>query len=312
VLDLATSMALVEQAADMGIRTVAAYPRRGDVSLECNQYSRLFAHARSLGLHTKTTSSCVNPAGLIALLPHIDQLTLSIDGFDASSFARFRPPWLLKNVLHVLDYLAQHRPPALRLSINVVVTRSFLASGGVETLIQQAITRNQFQRINMLEILPGDSHTYAHERLGPPEMEYLITLKQRYKGQIKLTIPRWKAGAPDLPSCALGKKFLVVGPEGHVAACVLLLYGGLYTTNIFAEPSLAAAWAKVQALAQCEPREALFTAPATFPLESNLDTCRDCDLFQARRCFGGCIARVRWFGHAFEIARQCYNPHHSA
>jgi len=66
---------------------------------------------------------------------------------------------------------------------------------------------NQFQRINMLEILPGDSHTYAHERLGPPEMEYLITLKQRYKGQIKLTIPRWKAGAPDLPSCALGKKF---------------------------------------------------------------------------------------------------------
>jgi hypothetical protein len=106
-------MALVEQAADMGIRALRAHPRRGDISLESAQYIRLFAHARSLGLHTKTTSSCVSPDGLIALIPHIDQLTLSIDGFDASSFARFRPPWLLNNVLDVLVHVPSKHPTYL-------------------------------------------------------------------------------------------------------------------------------------------------------------------------------------------------------
>jgi radical SAM protein with 4Fe4S-binding SPASM domain len=298
-------MALVEQAADMGIRALRAHPRRGDISLESAQYIRLFAHARSLGLHTKTTSSCVSPDGLIALIPHIDQLTLSIDGFDASSFARFRPPWLLNNVLDVLDYLAQHRPPALWLSINVVVTRSFLAQGGIEELVEQALSRHMFQRINIREILPGAYDNYEHERLDCAEIDHLKALKQRYQSRIELSIPIWKAGAPGEPSCSLGRKRLIIGPEGHVAACVLLLYGGLYTTNIFTELSLAAAWAKVQALAQCETRELLFTAPSTFPMESTLNACKDCNVFQDRRCFGGCIARVRLFGHAFETARQC-------
>ena len=144
--------------------------------------------------------------------------------------------------------------------------------------------------------------------MGRAELEQLIALKKRFKSEIKITIPTWEAGEYDLPSCPLGRDFLVIGPEGNVAACVLLLHGGLYTTNIFQEDSLASAWEKIRVFAFKEAREPLFSDRSSFPLSSDLRECQKCRLFETHRCFGGCVARARLFGHPFEINRQCQGP----
>ncbi len=307
-LDLERCLTLAREAAELGVLAFVAYPRRGDVSLESERYSRLFSLAKHLGMRTKTTSAAVDPEGLASLVPHLDQITISIDGFDAESFSRFRPKWLLARVEKFLDLLEDCRPAKFLLAVNVVVTKSFIENGGIEQFVEDVVSRRVFDKVNFLEILPAAGEDYAEERLGNDELRFLRALKKRSKPRIRITVPSWEPGASGVPSCPLGRDFVVIGPEGDVAACVLLLHGGLVETNILQEESLASAWEKIRVFAHAGFRDKLFCGKSGYPESSDLEECRSCGHFKSRRCFGGCVARVRLYGHPFERSRQCQGP----
>ena len=305
-VDVDMAISLLDQVAALGAGTFVAYPRQGDVSLESESYARLFARARALGLHTKTCSSCVDPAALLALLPTLDQITISVDGFDAADYGRLRPQSLLASVDAFLEGWSRLRP-VCRLAANVVATRSFLRSGGLERFAAEVVARAAISKLNVLEILPGPADDYRDERLGPDELAMLRDLKQRFRGRLKITVPAWEVGEPGRPSCPVGRDYLVVGPGGEISACVLLLHGGVHLADLFRD-GLAAAWRTVSRVARPEVRERLFEGPSRFPRAGELAPCRGCRLLQEGRCFGGCVARARLFGHQFERARHCRGP----
>ena len=307
-LESVAAMALIEEAAPLGIATVCAYPREGDVSLESELYMALFSRAHALGLKTKTTSAAVNPEGLRELLPHLDQLTLSIDGLNAPTYTRFRPGWLLSSLAEFLTWLDQERPEHCSLAMNVVVSKSFIGSGEAARLLETVAGLKLFAKVNLLELLPGPDSDFQAERLGREELQELLALKKRFKPTLKITVPAWKPGEPGCPSCPLGREIIVIGPDGSVGACVLLLYAGLVETNIFHEPSLAAACKKVQVYAQPAARERLYTAEGVHSRPAEVESCRPCRLFQEQRCAGGCVSRARLFGAEFERLRHCGGP----
>jgi MoaA/NifB/PqqE/SkfB family radical SAM enzyme len=307
-LDRAAAMALIADAAQLGIATVCAYPREGDVSLESELYAALFSRAHALGLKTKTTSAAITPDGLRDLLPHLDQLTLSIDGLNAPTYTRFRPGWLLPSLAEFLAWLDQERPERCSLAANVVVSKSFIGSGEAARLMETLADLKLFAKVNLLELLPGPDNDFQAERLGRSELHELLALKQRFKPRLKITVPAWKAGESGSPSCPLGREIMVIGPDGSVGACVLLLYAGLRETNIFRESSLAAACEKVQVYAQPAARERLYTAEGVHSRPAEVESCRPCRLYQEQRCAGGCVSRARLFGAEFERLRHCGGP----
>ena len=309
-LDLPAALALVEEAAALGMSNLVAYPRQGDVSVESESYAMLFQRAKALGLKTKTTSAAIRPAGLRQLLPHLDQLTLSVDGLNQADFTRFRPGWLMPAVEENLAWLERECPKSCCLAMNVVVTKSFIHSGGVAALLEATAASKLFFKVNLIEILPGATSDFQEERLGQSELAQLLALKKRFKPILRVTVPAWEAGSAGKPSCPLGRDFLVIGPDGSIAPCVLLLHGGLVEGNIFTEPSLATAVGKVKQYADPHNRESLYTKPIASSPTSEVESCRPCRLFQEQRCAGGCVARARLFGADFERGRHCGGAQH--
>lgn len=308
-LTIDDAMAIARNAARLGATHFVAYPRSGDISLEPDRYAPLFSLARSLRLRTKSTSAAVDPDGLLRLVPHLSQLTLSVDGLDPETFSRFRPLWLLERVERFLDAFAALPTPPCRLAANMVLTRSLMASGAFARSLDEVVARGLFFKLNVLEILPGWDADFAAERLGPDEIAELRRIKAEYRDRIKITIPSWQRGTPWAPSCPLGRSFLVIGPGGEVSPCVMLLHGGLTVTHLNDEVSLETAWQHIRESARFrKARVELFKAPADFPHTSDLAACRKCSLFVQERCYGGCVARARLFGHECEIARQCGGP----
>ncbi len=307
---------IIDDACALGVEVFVAYPRNGDVSLEADDYLRMFQRAQNNGMLTKTCTSCVSPEGVKRLLPFLDQLTISIDGFDKTSFSRFRPSWLLNRVNKVFSWIKDNGPFSCKIAGNVVTTRSFIRSGGIELFFQQAIKLGIFSKINILEILPGPISDFNEERLEKEDFETLRSLKQTYRDKIKIVLSRWKPGTPDNPSCSIGRKYLVIGPDGSVAPCVLILHGGLTVANLFKNDgtdrrnSLLDVWKSVRSSSFTQSgRTSLFDAPSHFPFDGDIDICRDkCRLYAEKICFGGCVPRCRLLGREVEMSRHCEGP----
>jgi len=287
--------ALVEQAADLGASWLSLYPRSGDICLgDGNESLDLLALARGRGLSVKTVTSGASAKGVERLLPYLSKLTVSVDSLDAVQYAAFRPAGAHRGLMDTLALLADHRRhrPDLGLTALVMVGRSTLET--VERRVESIASLGLFDKIKLLELLPlGHGAALRGETLASrDDLARLATLRCAYAGgPVRIGTPLWRV-KEGRPGCRLGSKDLVVGPQGQVAGCTLLLYLGETVADARAVP-LTEAWMRGFA------PERGHTAP---PPSS---VCGACPFFAEGLCRGGCRARVRLFGGAVERARSC-------
>ena len=82
-----------------------------------------------------------------------------------------------------------------------------------------------FTKIKLLEMLPigGASSLPGSALRSKVALDRLARLKRAYLGRVRIGTPLWRVERHGR-GCRLGQKDLVVGPQGQLAGCSLLLY----------------------------------------------------------------------------------------
>lgn len=285
---------LLAQAARMGVTFANIYPHEGDISLEDPaRMTGFLAHARQMGLQTKSVTSGISPRGLESLLPHLNRLAVSVDSLDRTTYTELRPPRNFAALMDTLDMLqsAHRRGATPLLTALVMVNKRTLES--LEQRVAEIVALELFDRIKLLELLPlGRAGNLQDLALtDKADLERLARLREHYQARgVRVGVPLWRV-EHNHRGCQLGFKDFVVGPHGELAGCTLMFYLNQVVGNTH-NTSLRTAWqVNLDGYRSKEHR----------PVS---ETCAECTLFAHDLCWGGCAARNLIHGEA-ERLRGC-------
>jgi radical SAM protein with 4Fe4S-binding SPASM domain len=286
---------LLVQGRSMGIPHLNIYPHQDDVCyLPADRTVPLFTRAAALGFRVKTVTNGSEPEAVDRLLPYLHRIAISVDALDPGTYGKLRDTALHEAMVETLARVARARAakPELRVHALVMVNRETL--GNIEERVARLVELDLFRKIKLLEMLPlGEAESRADDALQlHSELDRLAALKARYAGRVRIGTPLWRVEPGGRRGCRLGFKDLVIGPQGQLAPCTLLLYLNEHLGSV-RQFSLAEAW---------RTHFAYLRSKQTRPVPAS---CRSCKLYSEDLCWGGCLARRLIFGDAKEIARSC-------
>jgi radical SAM protein with 4Fe4S-binding SPASM domain len=286
---------LLAQGRALGIRHLNIYPHHDDVCfMPAERVVPLFVGAAASGFRVKTVTNGTEPRAVQRLLPYLYRLAISVDALEPDTYGQLRDPALHEAMVETLALVAEARAqnPELRVHALVMVNRQTLDN--IEKRVARLVELELFNKIKLLEMLPvGEAARLSDDALRmQTDLDRLAALKARYAGSVRIGTPLWRVEADGGRGCRLGFKDLVVGPQGQLAPCTLLLYLNETLGSVRRQP-LGEAW---------RSRFSDLRSKETRPMP---DSCRTCELYCRDQCWGGCLARRIIFGDANEIARSC-------
>lgn len=284
---------LLDEGRALGIAHLSCHPHEGDLCWQ--PMGDLFRRAAGLGYRVKTVTNGAVPEAVEAVLPWLYRLAISVDSLAPEAYGHLRDPAFHPAMRETLRMLGTQRGryPSLRIHALLVVSRYTLDT--IEARVADLVAMDLFHKIKLLELLPvGAGTDVADETLvSADDLARLAALRARYAGRVRIGTPLWRVEADGVRGCRLGAKDLVVGPQGQVAGCMLLLYANRILGNVREARNLEEIW---------RGWFEVFRERARRPVGSR---CRACALYARDLCWGGCAARAILFGREREIARSC-------
>ena len=285
---------ILEEGRELGVGHLNIYPHNDEISLPPYASHRYLELGRTLGYRVKTVTSAAHPEGVARILPHLHRLAVSVDALDPRVYGALRDAKSHPPLLETLQLLRSYRyaHPELKLTALVMVNRSSIHSA--RDRVEQLAELNIFTKIKILEMLPlGGAADMRDDTLDRREfLARLASIKQEFEPRVHIGTPLWRI-KQGRRGCELGVKDLVIGPEGQLAGCALLFYLNDHLGTIREAGSVARAWREFM-----HPLREKANSPAE-------GICLKCPFYLNDLCWGGCLARVRIFGHDAEIARSC-------
>lgn len=285
---------IITQGRDLQIEFLNIYLHDDDICLQPYHSHEYIKLGHKLGYKIKALTSGINPEGVERLLPYTYRLSVSVDSLDVEIYSRLRKATAHSGMMQTLQILDSHRKQNSGFQITALVMVNKKTIDSVEKRVEDLCQLNLFTKIKLLEMLPvGDASQLAEDALTSKEhLDRLARIRKKYEGKIEIGTPLWRI-KDNMRGCRLGIKDLVIGPQGQLAGCTLLLYINYHVGNIRDVDSLEEAW-KIQ-----------FDIFREKNKRSIGEVCNSCSFYEKDLCWGGCLARSLIFGRELEISRSC-------